>query len=177
VTRLGYTYARTHRLLSGQSTEEATDACLPRVQGAKGLVMSAATFPLTSWTTGEPYPIYRVEIVHLGRGEFVVALHGEIDLAARPSLEAELTALADRAARRVVVDLTATRFIDASTLGLLTCTARRLREDGGELVLVCADPHIGKILRITLLDRLFTIFETRTAALVRGARPLVVVNG
>lgn len=139
--------------------------------------MSAATFPLPSWTIGEPHPIYRVENVHLGHGEFVVALHGEIDLAARPSLEAELTVLGDRAARRVVVDLTATRFIDASTLGLLASAARRLRYDGGELVLVCGDPHIRKILTITLLDRLFTIFDTLTGALSRSARPLALVGG
>ena len=44
-------------------------------------------------------------------------------------------------------------------------------------MLVCADPHIRKILRITLLDRLFTIFDTRTGALFPSARPLALVGG
>jgi anti-sigma B factor antagonist len=42
---------------------------------------------------------------------------------------------------------------------------KRLRPAGGELAIVCPDPNIRKIFQITLLDRVFSIFETREDAL------------
>ena len=65
----------------------------------------------------------------------------------------------------MIVDLTATTFIDSTTLGVLLGAARRLRLLDAELVLVCADRNILKILAITLLDRVFTIYETLSEAL------------
>ena len=98
-------------------------------------------------------------------GEFVVALSGDIDLYTAPDLKAELVRLTDHGAKRIVVDLTPTTFIDSTTLGVLLGGLKRLRSTGGELVLVCIDRNIRKIFEITLLDRVFPIFETREEAL------------
>jgi anti-anti-sigma regulatory factor len=37
---------------------------------------------------------------------------------------------------------------------------KRLRPTGGELAIACNDPNIRKIFEITLLDRVFAIFDT-----------------
>lgn len=101
--------------------------------------------------------------------EFVVSLTGDVDLYTAPDLKAELVRLADRGATRIVVDLTPTTFIDSTTLGVLLGGLKRLRSVGGELVLVCVDRNIRKIFEITLLDRVFPIFETREDALAARA--------
>jgi anti-anti-sigma regulatory factor len=36
---------------------------------------------------------------------------------------------------------------------------KRLRPAGGELAIACNDPNIRKIFEITLLDRIFNIFD------------------
>jgi anti-sigma B factor antagonist len=99
--------------------------------------------------------------------EFVIALSGDVDLYTAPDLKAELVRLTDQGATRIVVDLTPTTFIDSTTLGVLLGGLKRLRSVGGELVLVCIDRNIRKIFEITLLDRVFPIFETREEALAR----------
>ena len=46
---------------------------------------------------------------------------------------------------------------------------KRLRTDDGQLSLVCSDRNITKIFEITGLDRVFTIYETRNAAVGAGS--------
>ena len=96
---------------------------------------------------------------------YVVALTGDVDLYTAPELKSELIRLVDLGAKRIVVDLTMTTFIDSTTLGVLLGALKRLRPAGGELALVCADRNIRKIFEITLLDRVFAMFETKADAL------------
>jgi anti-anti-sigma factor len=65
----------------------------------------------------------------------------------------------------IVVDLTEATFIDSTMLRVLLSVSKRLRPGGGELLVVCHEHNIRKIFEITLLDRVFTIFESRDAAL------------
>ena len=89
-----------------------------------------------------------------------MALQGELDLAARTELDRALEQLQDQSPLRVVADLTATTFVDASTLGVLECAQRRLLAGAAELRLVCCDSHILKLLRLTGLDRVLDVFDT-----------------
>jgi anti-sigma B factor antagonist len=66
-----------------------------------------------------------------------------------------------------VVDLSETTFIDSTTLGVLVGGVRRLREQDGDLSLVCSDRNITKIFEITGLDRVFSISPSREEALAR----------
>ena len=65
----------------------------------------------------------------------------------------------------MIVDLSATTFIDSTTLGVLVGGVKRLRANDGHLSLVCSDRNITKIFEITGLDRVFAIYETRDAAI------------
>jgi anti-sigma B factor antagonist len=112
---------------------------------------------------------FRLETFRAREHEFILVLAGEFDLFSGRELRSELAALRLRRARRVIVDLTATAFIDASTLGLLVDALERLRAAGGDLVLVCVDSHLLKVLELTLLDRRFSIYQSRAHAL--AARP------
>jgi len=94
----------------------------------------------------------------------VVSLEGEVDLYTAPELKQELHRLVGEGAKRIVIDMTATTFIDSTTLGVLLSVVKRVRPEGGAVVLVCPDRNVKRIFEITLLDRVFTIVNTREEA-------------
>src|SRR5215469_6069297 len=99
----------------------------------------------------------------------VVTVSGDADLYAAANVERELVRLVDEGRRSIVVDLTDATFIDSTMLRVLLNVSKRLRPGGGELLVVCSEHNIRKIFEITLLDRVFTIFDTRDAALAHLA--------
>ena len=119
-------------------------------------------------------PDFRLETFESREREFILALHGEFDLCNGSELGWELARLQVRGARRVVVDLTSTTFIDASTLAQLVSALEALGS-ADALVLVCVDREILKVLEITRLDLLFTVFRTRAQALAE--RPVPALCG
>lgn len=95
----------------------------------------------------------------------IVAVTGEIDLFTAPEFKLRVAAPIDAGRTRVVVDLTATTFIDSSSLGVLIGAHRRLRRHSGSLVVVCSNDAISKTFRITGLDSVFTIVGSLEEAL------------
>ena len=125
--------------------------------------------------TDEPREVdFDLVTQEVGEGTFVVALTGEVDLYTAPELKAALLRLVAEGPSRIVVDLSGATFVDSTTLGVLLGAVKRLRLIGGELVLVCADLNIRRILSITLLDRAFTIYESLDVAL--RSQPLAEVK-
>ena len=90
----------------------------------------------------------------------VVSVTGEIDLFTAPEFKQRVSAPIDAGRRRLIVDLTATTFIDSSSLGVLIGAHRRLRRLNGTLTIVCSGEPILKTFRITGLDGVFTIVPT-----------------
>lgn len=129
----------------------------------------------TRRTWGAVPHTYRIETYTTAPGDYVVALGGELDLAARPELDRELERVQNRNPRRVVADLTAATFVDAATLGLLSAAHERLIASRAELRVVCNDRHTLKIMRLTGLDRALEIFETIAQAVGTRAYPGNVV--
>jgi anti-sigma B factor antagonist len=87
----------------------------------------------------------------------LLTVRGEVDLASAPKLAAAMTELMDRGYTQVAVDLGSVEFIDSSGLGVLVGSLRRLREDGGDLVLRAASPAVTRILELTGLDGLLPV--------------------
>jgi anti-sigma B factor antagonist len=90
----------------------------------------------------------------------IVAVTGEVDMNTAPAFEEKLLEAIQENERVVVIDLTATTFIDSTFLSSLVGAERQLRDRDGSLVVVCADPTLRKVFTITGLDRLYTIVET-----------------
>lgn len=105
-----------------------------------------------------------IDTEQLGEDACVISLAGEVDLYTAPEFKQQLLEAIAQGARHVIVDLGATTFIDSTALGVLVGGVKRLRPSGGRLTLVCDDPDITKIFRITGLDRVFTIHPTREEA-------------
>jgi anti-sigma B factor antagonist len=100
----------------------------------------------------------------LGGGVGKVVVAGEVDLYTAPALKRSIRETIDQGTRYLLVDLSSATFIDSTTLGVLIGAVKRLRPMGGELAIACSDPNIRKIFAITLLDRIFEIFETADEA-------------
>ena len=107
---------------------------------------------------------FSVSTEQLSDDAYVIALAGEVDLYTAPEFKQELLDVIGKGGRQVIVDLTATTFIDSTTLGVLVGGVKRLRTNEGQLSLICSDRNITKIFEITGLDRVFTIHSTRDEA-------------
>jgi anti-sigma B factor antagonist len=96
----------------------------------------------------------------------VVRVVGEVDIATAPSLRERLEQVL-APARRVVVDLSEVTFLDSTGLSVLVGAWKRLSGEGleGDLRLVVVRPTIQKVLEITGLDQVFSVFATLAEAL------------
>jgi anti-sigma B factor antagonist len=90
---------------------------------------------------------------------FGVSVRGDVDLVTAADVELELLASAQLGARRVLVDLTETTFIDSSGIHVLVTGGERLVASGLQFGLVCG-PNVKKVLEIVGVDRMFQIHST-----------------
>jgi anti-sigma B factor antagonist len=81
-----------------------------------------------------------------------VVVWGEIDVATSPKLRDDLNALIANGARHITLDFDAVSFVDSSGLGVLVGAYKRLREDGGSIRIVGAQPSVRKVFEITGLE-------------------------
>lgn len=101
----------------------------------------------------------------LADGAHVVAVAGEVDIFTAPDLKRTIALAIEDGAHRLVIDLTQTRFLDSTALGVLIGAVKRLRPLDGRMAIVNTEPSTAKTFQITGLDRIFTIVSTRDEAL------------
>ena len=92
-------------------------------------------------------------VVRSTDGVTVAALRGELDLVLVRHLRPELDALV-RESDALTVDIRRLTFCDATGLGLLAHCAGRTRQRGARWRLVCDQPWILRLVRLTGLDDL-----------------------
>ena len=112
---------------------------------------------------------FDIKTDQLADDSYVISLAGEVDLYTAPEFKQQLLEVISQGAKSVIVDFTDTTFIDSTTLGVLVGGVKRLRQNDGQLSLVCDDRNITKIFEITGLDRVFTIHATRQEAVGAGS--------
>jgi len=110
---------------------------------------------------------FDIKTEQLSADAYVISLAGEVDLYTAPEFKQQLLEVIGQGAKEVVVDFSDTTFIDSTTLGVLVGGVKRLRSSEGQLSLICSDRNITKIFEITGLDRVFTIYPNRDAAVAK----------
>jgi anti-sigma B factor antagonist len=102
-----------------------------------------------------------------GSGDLaVLSVGGEIDFEASPRLRAGIDEHIKAGRRRIVLDLGAATFIDSTAIGVLVTAVVRLHESGGgSLGVVCTHENVLQIFRITSLDVMVTLYDSRDEAL------------
>jgi anti-sigma B factor antagonist len=101
----------------------------------------------------------------LGATAYVLEVGGELDLYTAPRLSSQLGELIARGATHLVVDLTETTFIDSTALHVLLDARKRVRAEGGELVLVCPSPQVRRVFEVTGVDGLLRLCSSMEIAI------------
>lgn len=83
---------------------------------------------------------------------YVLEVGGELDLYTAPRLSSQVGELIARGATSLVFDLTETTFIDSSALHVLLDARKRVRAEGGEVVIVCPSPQVRRVFEVTGVD-------------------------
>lgn len=122
-------------------------------------------------TTGLSGSDFSLEQQRLPDGRLVVAVHGAVDLFAAPELKRRLIAAVERGTSEIILDLSATEFLDSTGLGAMLATYKRLSVRGGRLVVVLGETGVARVFEITGLDSILTFAESLDAAIAGvGAR-------
>jgi anti-sigma B factor antagonist len=90
-------------------------------------------------------------------GEVTVYVAGDIDMASGPELWDHLKEAISETGQRLVIDLSATTFLDSTALNLFVRAHKRLRSSGAELVLRGPNDVLMATFQITGLDTVLTI--------------------
>ena len=111
--------------------------------------------------------------VDLSVGDFdgyaVVALCGELDLLDASDVASHLIAAVAAYGPSIIVDLAGLKFIDSCGLGVLVRVLRWTRESGGDLSLAAPRRQVRRVLGITGLIDVFSVYPSVKQA-VRAAK-------
>lgn len=102
----------------------------------------------------------------MGGDTCLVELRGELEVESCRSARKEFRTLLESPHRRFLLDMGRLTFIDSAGLGMLVRFLRRVRDAGGGLVLVRANPSVRKLFRMTGLDALFAFAEDHEEGLL-----------
>jgi anti-anti-sigma factor len=103
----------------------------------------------------------------------IISLRGELDIATTAELRERMLALLDSGDSPLIVDLSLVTFCDAAGLAMLVGVQRRAQLSAIRTCLAGPRPQVSKLLRLTGLDRGFTIYPTLASAVLGLSTPKV----
>jgi anti-anti-sigma factor len=103
-------------------------------------------------------------------GPVVVCLPPEIDLSNAAAIAQQLRSALTPGVTVVIADMTATVFCDCAGITPLVQAHHRVAAHGAELRVAAAHVSILRILRLTGLDRLLSVYPSLAAALEGGSQ-------
>ena len=83
----------------------------------------------------------------------------KLDSSISPELKGEFLLLCKPTVESLIVDLADVEFCDSSGLSALLIADRKMKEHGGAVRLIHVHKKVSSLLKISMLDRLFTIDE------------------
>jgi anti-sigma B factor antagonist len=87
----------------------------------------------------------------------LLTVRGELDAYTAPGLEEQIARLIESGARRIVLDLSETAFLDSSGLRAILTSQRKVAEATGELRLRRPSEPVTRLLEITGLTEHFPV--------------------
>jgi anti-sigma B factor antagonist len=110
-------------------------------------------------------PDFRLDQERLDRERLIVTVQGAVDLFAAPELKRHLLEAINMGARKIVLDLSGTAFLDSTGLGAVLTAHKRLNGRDGRLIIVNGPPGVARVFEITGLDSIFAFAADREHAL------------
>jgi anti-anti-sigma factor len=105
-----------------------------------------------------PVPTFALAVVQEGP-RTILALRGDLDIAAEEPLSEAVNAVFERAPRELTVDLRSLSFMDSTGLRSLLQLRKRCREFDCRLKLVRGRPTVDRIFALSHTDALFEIVD------------------
>jgi len=96
----------------------------------------------------------------------LLQLAGEVDVANVAQVREAALKLLAGGAKRLVIDLSETEYLDSSGLGMLVGLLKRLKEAGGEMAIAGAQPRVRRLFDITGLKQIFALHDDVADALL-----------
>lgn len=90
-------------------------------------------------------------------GACVLTPPAELDIASTPHLVTVVLDSLLRGERNLVLDFAGVRLIDSAGIGGLLSAERRVRAQGGELVVTNASAHVRRVFALTGVERALTV--------------------
>ena len=97
------------------------------------------------------HPALRIDVV-AGPDAFLICLHGELDIAGSRPLDLALTEAEESETDRILLDLDALTFTDASGLNVLIRAGHRSARNGNRLWISGGTGQVARMFRLTGLD-------------------------
>lgn len=98
-------------------------------------------------------------------GATVVDVAGELDALSAPELDEYIEVVVAQEPAVVILDLSGVDFMDSSGLGMCIKSRKRVRDAGGEMLLVVTTPRVMRVLEITGLNQSIPVASSVPAAL------------
>ena len=96
----------------------------------------------------------------IGTNVTVIQPTGRLNMAAASTLRKQLQDIVEGGSSRIVVDLSATEFIDSSGLGALISGLKIARQEGGDLRIAATPEQVGTVLELTNLNRVLPTYDS-----------------
>ncbi len=96
-----------------------------------------------------------------GNSVTLILKERKLDSSVSPTLKGEFLILCKPKVETLYVDLKAVEFCDSSGLSALLIADRKMKEHGGKVVLRNVHKNVASLMRISMLDRVFQIEESR----------------
>ena len=96
----------------------------------------------------------------IGTNVTVIQPTGRLNMVAASALRKQLQDIVEGGSSRIVVDLSATEFIDSSGLGALISGLKIARQEGGDLRIAATPKQVGTVLELTNLNRVLPTYES-----------------
>jgi anti-sigma B factor antagonist len=100
----------------------------------------------------------------------VLTPNGRMDVESSPVVRQAILNAWNKGAKSIIIDLSEVDFMDSSGLSALVSGMKALRKTGGKLMICNANAQIRTAMRLTMLDRVFPIFDTIEEALSNTAK-------
>ncbi len=94
-----------------------------------------------------------------------INIEGEIDVYTSPKVKEALNDLIQKGNNNIIVNLEGVSYIDSTGLGVLIGALKRVKENNGDIKLVCTNLQIKKIFDITGLVKIFDLYDSEELAL------------
>ncbi len=106
---------------------------------------------------------FRAEILRPHENVAVLAVDGDLDVYAGPHFKELFLRVIAEGPRDLIVDLSKATTLDSTGLGVLVSGAKRA--GASSLAIVCCDQAMSNVFALVGLDRIFSVFGSRAAAL------------